>query len=122
MQLKAMPKLSERLIYIRKLYNLSQVELAQKAGTTQQAIQQAEKGKARQPRYLNRLAAALDIPVEWLIFGEAQTVEPALMPKSVKDAVKGFEEKSSEILDNFYAMPEKDQKLILELMKARQEK
>lgn len=113
-----MPKLSERLIYIRKYYNLSQVDLAEKAGTTQQAIQQAEKGKARQPRYLNRLATVLELPVEWVVFGE----ESGSTKSSSSKFVQGFEEKSSEILDNFYAMPEKDQKLILELMKARQEK
>lgn len=119
MQLKQIASLSDRLIYIRKMHNLSQNELAQKAGTTQQAIQQAEKGKARQPRYLHRLAQELDICVEWVIFGKA--VENS-KPESIQKPSQGFEENSSEILDNFYAMPEKDQKLILELMKARQEK
>ncbi len=118
MTFKKMPKLSERLIYIRKKYNLTQAELAEKAGTTQQAIQQAEKGKARQPRYLHKLSQVLDIPVDWLIFGEEQ--------ESIKiDHSKnknGFGEKSSDVLDSFFAMPEQDQKLIYELMKSRQKK
>ena len=50
MKFKKMSKLSARLKYIRAHHDLSQAELAEKAGTTQQAIQQAEKGKARQPR------------------------------------------------------------------------
>lgn len=113
-----MPKLSDRLIYLRKMLGLSQVELANIAGTTQQAIQQAEKGKARQPRYLNKLANELELPVEWVIFGEAQKVQN----KALRDEGKGFTEKSSDVLDTFYAMPKKDQKIILELMKSRQEK
>lgn len=119
MKLKKMPKLSDRLIYIRKFFDLSQVELAQKAGTTQQAIQQAEKGKARQPRYLNRLAHELELPVEWMIFGEAQEeYDQKITPKSMKE----LREDHSEVIDNFFAMPETDQKLILELMKSRKDK
>lgn len=111
-----MPKLSERLKYIRKLYNLSQTELAEKAGTTQQAVQQAEKGKARQPRYLHKLAQELDIPVDWMIFGEESG------GKKSGSSAKGLNDQSSEVLDSFFAMPEKDQKLIYELMQSRRKK
>lgn len=111
-----MPQLSDRLMFVRKIFNLSQVELAQKAGTTQQAIQQAEKGKARQPRYLNRLAHELELPVEWVVFGEAQEEHDH---KITPNTINGLREEHSEVIDNFFAMPETDQKLILELMKAR---
>ena len=40
--------------------------LGKLVGTTQQAIQQAEMGKARQPRYLHVIARELDIPVDWI--------------------------------------------------------
>jgi transcriptional regulator with XRE-family HTH domain len=113
---KKMPKLSDRLKYIRQRHNLSQAELAQKAGTTQQAIQQAEKGKARQPRYLHKMAHALDIPVDWLIFGEQEAAQ-----KSSKKT-KGLNDKSAEVLESFFSMPEKDQKLIYELMQSRRDK
>ena len=115
MNYKKMPQLSKRLKYIRSYHDLSQVELAEKAGTTQQAIQQAETGKARQPRYLHRLAQVLDIPIDWMIFGEAVEIEtiPIGKPK------KGLQDKSSEVLGNFFAMPQKDQQLINELMKTR---
>ena len=65
-----MPKLSDRIKYIRKLRDLSQAQLAEMAGTTQQAIQQAEKGRARQPRYLHQLAQALGVPANWMVVGE----------------------------------------------------
>jgi len=113
-----MPELADRLIYIRRVYNLSQVELAEKAGTTQQAIQQAEKGKARQPRYLHRLAHELDISVEWMVFGQIEEISETSDVKTQK----GFSDQHSEVIENFFAMPEKDQKLILELMKSRKDK
>ena len=118
MNYKKMPNLADRLKYIRKYHNLSQVELAEQAGTTQQAIQQAEKGKARQPRYLHHLAQALDIPIDWMIFGDAVKNDSSSGTK----IPKGFNEKSSDILETFFSMPKKDQKLIHELMKSRQKK
>ena len=113
-----MSKLTERLKYVRSYYNLSQTEMADHAGTTQQAIQQAETGKARQPRYLHRLAQSLSIPIDWMIFGEAVKDDVGI---SFSNA-NGLNDKSADILENFYAMPAKDQKLIYELMKARQKK
>lgn len=109
--LKNIPELSERLKYIRETKGLSQVELAKIAGTTQQAIQQAEAGKARNPRYLHKLALALDIPYEWLTMN--------VMPDRKSKDVGGFSEKGKDVLDTFYAMPKKDQTLLLELMKSR---
>ena len=113
-----MSKLSERLKYIREHHDLSQVELAAKAGTAQQAIQQAEKGKARQPRYLHRLAQELEIDIDWLIFGEFSSIDKA---KTIQKS-NGLNEKSSEVLESFFSMPEQDQKLIYELMQSRKEK
>ena len=114
-----MPKLSDRLKYIRQYHGLSQGELAQKAGTTQQAIQQAEKGIARQPRYLHRLAQELEISVEWIVFGRAEEKEQTEMQVSPNS---GLNDKSADVLNSFFAMPEKDQKLIYELMQSRKEK
>lgn len=113
-----MPKLSDRLKYLRAHYNLSQAELAEKAGTTQQAIQQAEKGKARQPRYLHKLAKNLDISVDWLIFGEE--LQSSSFSKNVNH--NELNDQSADVLGQFFAMPEADQKLIYELMKSRQKK
>lgn len=107
--LKDIPALAERLVYLRKTEGLTQADLAQMAGTSQQAIQQAESGKALSPRYLPRLARALGVPVEWLTLNEI----PA------KGKKKGMSEKDDEVLSVFHAMPPSDQKLIFELMKNR---
>ena len=109
--LKHMPDLSERLLYVRRLKDLTQTELAEMVGTTQQAIQQAESGKARNPRYLAKMAHLLDIPHEWLAMN--------IIPKGVR---RGFSEKGEEILTSFYSMPKKDQELMLQLMKSRRKK
>lgn len=109
--LKNIPDLAERLKHIRAQKGLSQMELAEIAGTTQQAIQQAEAGKARNPRYLHKLALALDIPYEWLTMN--------VMPDKKASAAGGFSERGKDVLDSFYAMPKKDQTLLLELMKSR---
>lgn len=113
MPLKSLPELADRLIYIRRIKSLTQMHLAEMAGTTQQAIQQAEGGKARHPRYLAKLAQALDIPHEWLALN--------MMPGKA-GAKSGLSEKGSDVLSSFYAMPKKDQDLMLELMKSRGKK
>jgi len=125
MSLKTIPTLSERLRYIRDIKNLSQAELAQYAGTTQQAIQQAEKGKARHPRYLHTLAKALDLPLEWVLYGQEGEAQNESMPSQL--VVTGFAEShgstspeiKEEVLDNFFNMPKEDQDLMLQLMKSR---
>ncbi len=116
MILKSIPSLAERLKYIRKMKDLSQIDLAELAGTTQQAIQQAETGKARSPRYLHKIALALDIPYEWL------TMNIAPDAKEKAAVTSGLAEKGRDVLDSFFSMPKKDQTLILELMKSRQKK
>jgi transcriptional regulator with XRE-family HTH domain len=108
--LKNIPDLSERLKYIRKIKGLSQIDLAKICGTTQQAIQQAECGKAQNPRYLHKMALALDVPYEWL----TMNLVPGKKPQTA-----GFSDKGREVLDNFFSMPKKDQALLLELMKSR---
>lgn len=108
--LKNIPDLSDRLKYIRKIKGLSQIDLAKIGGTTQQAIQQAEAGKAQNPRYLHKLALELDIPYEWLTMN---------IISDKKAPVSGFSEKGRDVLDTFFSMPKKEQALMLELMKAR---
>lgn len=115
MNYQEIPELADRLKYLRQFHNLSQAELAEIAGTTQQAIQQAESGKARQPRYLHQVARALSIPVDWMIFGHAVEVS------STSGKNEGLKDRANDVLENFFAMPEKDQELIYELMRARRE-
>ena len=114
--LKNIPSLAERIKYIRKVNGLSQIDLARIAETTQQAIQQAESGKAQSPRYLHKISLALDVPYEWL------TMNVMANKKSKEKASSGFSEKGEDVLNSFFAMPKKDQTLLLELMKSRTKK
>lgn len=114
--LKNIPDLSERLKYIRKINNLSQIDLAKICETTQQAIQQAEAGKAQNPRYLHKLSLALNIPYEWITMNLVP--EKLLSP----DKLNGFSDKDKDVLNSFNAMPKKDQDLLLQLMKTRNKK
>lgn len=113
--LKNIPDMGDRIRYVRESFELSQVELAKIAGTSQQAIQQAEAGKAKTPRYLHHLSLSLDIPYEWLTMN--------IMPGKVRGAkAGGFSEKGQDVLDTFFSMSKKEQTLMLELMKARKKK
>ena len=113
--LKNIPDMGDRIRYVRESFELSQVELAKIAGTSQQAIQQAEAGKAKTPRYLHHLSLSLDIPYEWLAMN--------IMPGKVRGAkAGGFSEKGQDVLDTFFSMSKKEQTLMLELMKARKKK
>jgi transcriptional regulator with XRE-family HTH domain len=114
--LKNIPALSERLKYIRAMRDLSQIELAEIAGTTQQAIQQAETGKARNPRYLHKISLALDIPYEWL----TMNIQPPAKLQEVEN--QGLSERRRDVLDSFFGMSKKEQELMLGLMKTRQKK
>lgn len=113
LSLKDIPDLAGRLKYIREKEGLSQEDLARICGTTQQAIQQAEAGKARNPRYLHKLALALGIPFEWLTMNVGANKKPPTTKAS------GFSDRQREVVDTFFSMPAKDQALLLELMKTR---
>lgn len=53
----------------REALGLTQVELAEKVGTSQQSIEQLENGKTKRPRYLPELARVLLVSIEWLLDG-----------------------------------------------------
>ena len=106
--LKPIETLSERLLYIRRVKGLSQAELAKLANTSQQAIQQAESGKAKSPRYLVDLALALEIPQGWL------TVN--LMPEEEAMKIHGFNEQDIERMKKFKSMPQDKQEVIGDLI------
>jgi len=48
---------------------MTQAELAEKVGASQQAIEQLEGGKTKRPRYLPELAQALGVSIDWLLNG-----------------------------------------------------
>ncbi|HEF7268402.1 TPA: helix-turn-helix transcriptional regulator [Yersinia enterocolitica] len=63
-------ELSERLKKARKAAKLTQVQLGERAGVTQAAIQKIEAGKVEKTGYLVALANALNVDPQWLS-GEA---------------------------------------------------
>lgn len=57
----------------REQLGLTQTELAEKVGTSQQAIEQLEGGKTKRPRYLPELASFFGVTVEWLLDGTSNS-------------------------------------------------
>ena len=67
--------IAARVLSKRTELGLTQTELAEKAGTTQQAIVQLESGKTKRPRYLPELAKALNCGIQWLLDGTGATLD-----------------------------------------------
>lgn len=62
---------SEQLIRARKMRRLSQLQLAQRSGISQQAISKLESGKSSPSEYtIRQLAAALQVPMSALLEDE----------------------------------------------------
>ncbi|XEI34702.1 helix-turn-helix domain-containing protein [Aeromonas veronii] len=88
--------INDRILSRRKLLKLSQLELANRIGITRVSVGKWESG-LNQPkgRYLNDLAAALGVTVDWLLTGKEESatgvmessfpgyrnVEPATIPQ-----------------------------------------
>ncbi|NUW61920.1 helix-turn-helix domain-containing protein [Cronobacter muytjensii] len=64
-----MKTLSERLKKKRLERNMTQTELATKAGVKQQSIQLIEAGVTQRPRFLFEIAQALNCDPLWLQYG-----------------------------------------------------
>lgn len=61
--------IATRVKFKRDSLGMTQTELAEKAGTSQQSIEQLEGGKTKRPRYLPELARALGVSIDWLLNG-----------------------------------------------------
>lgn len=62
-------KLADRVAQLRKSKGLSQTDLGNLVGVVWQNIQNVELGKVTRPRYLEDLARALDVSVDYLLSG-----------------------------------------------------
>ncbi|WP_127958035.1 XRE family transcriptional regulator [Serratia microhaemolytica] len=78
-----MYNLAERFKMAREKAGISQVQLAEKVGLTQQAIAKIENGVTTQPRKVNQLAFALGVTANWLLFGgdENERQQHFVMPE-----------------------------------------
>lgn len=65
-----MSSLAERTKISREKIELSQQQLADKVGVSQQSIAKIENGETLQPRKIKQLADALGVTVNWLQFGD----------------------------------------------------
>ncbi|KQN53183.1 helix-turn-helix domain-containing protein [Erwinia sp. Leaf53] len=68
-----MQTISDRLKQKRSELNLTQSELATRAGVKQQSIQQIEAGITKRPRFLFEIAKALHCDPVWLQYGSGST-------------------------------------------------
>lgn len=68
--------IAERVKLRRAELGWTQAELAARAKTSQQAIQQLEDGKTKRPRYLPELAAALGCSLKWILTGNGDQPKP----------------------------------------------
>ena len=63
--------IAQRTKHLRVAMDLTLEELALKVGVDYQNIQNVENGKVKRPRFLNKLAHALDVTEDYLIKGTA---------------------------------------------------
>lgn len=61
--------LGGRLRHVRRENDLTQEQLAVRAGTSQAVIQKIENGKSLRPRKIDRIAEVLSVNPAWLQFG-----------------------------------------------------
>lgn len=73
--------IAARVKATREALGLTQVELAEKVGTSQQSIEQLENGKTKRPRYLPELVNILGVSMDWILSGNSDSNTP-LMPKN----------------------------------------
>lgn len=83
-----MNTLSERLKTARKNMGLTQVQLAEKVGVSQNTIQKVEKGG--DTKYINQLAKALGVNPEWLQFGVGEMLSEVVDDVDVIDTEKDY--------------------------------
>jgi transcriptional regulator with XRE-family HTH domain len=62
--------LAKRVAELRKSKGLSQTDLGNLVGVVWQNVQNVELGKVTRPRYLEDLARALDVSVDYLLSGD----------------------------------------------------
>ena len=100
-------ELGERIAQLRKEQNLTQAQLAEAIGTTQQQIASYEIARLRVPAsMLSRLARALGIGIEALI-GEEE-----------KPAKRGPTPKLQRHLERISALPKPKQRAVMEVLEA----
>ncbi|MFZ7202387.1 XRE family transcriptional regulator [Avibacterium avium] len=102
-----MNSLAERLDYAMKVSGKTQVELGLDVGVSQTAIGKILNGKTLNPRYLLKLAKALNVSADWLSTGDG---DMTLNPIDIHN-VKIADDVSGSQLDNYIKIDMYDIKL-----------
>lgn len=79
-----MKTLAERIAKRREELGMSQNALAKKTKVSQQSINKIETGQTRNPRHLDKLAEALDVTPQWLLFGTHKAHESDVKDSSLE--------------------------------------
>jgi SOS-response transcriptional repressor LexA len=66
--------IGDRVKTKRDSLGLTQTQLAERVGTSQQAIEQLEGGKTKRPRYLPELSSVLGVSTKWLLEGGEEEI------------------------------------------------
>lgn len=96
--------IADRVKLRRAELGLTQAELAIRAKTSQQAIQQLEDGRTKRPRYLPELADALSCDVSWLLNGSDSRQSDSLPHESEWGGVDAWD-KNTPLSDDEVEVP-----------------
>lgn len=84
-----MESISQRLKNKREEMNLSQSQLAELVGMTQQSLQAIEAGFTKRPRFIVELSTALDCDPHWLLYGENHSSDPSVLSTQIEPQKQG---------------------------------
>ncbi len=85
-----MSTLGERLRQARENKNLTQQEVAERAGMSQPTYYKIESGKTKRTTYLNDLARVLSVSADWLATGEGSMTADALPQANKSNILDGL--------------------------------
>lgn len=86
-----MKTLQERLKHARKAAVLTQAELSARSGLSQSTIAQIESGRNSGTKFADKLAAALDVPLAWLLTGQGEDISELIPPNPRRRAMDADE-------------------------------
>ncbi len=96
-----LPTLAQRITYARdKLRGMSQEELADAVGYTQQAVFKVENGETLKPRWLYEASRVLKVNYDWLSSNKGKPNDPS-PDEQLEEAMEHLGSMSKDQLKNF---------------------
>lgn len=112
--------LAERLRYAREQADLTQSELARRAGLRPQTVQAIESGIVRRPRAHMELARVLGVRSEWLVWDEGPMMEVATgeMPGDYRAGSRErLSEDAIDLARDWMTLPRQEREAIKEVVR-----